>query len=90
MFKVDLYRTDQGFQDEIEVGVLTKADERFLKSEAIQVDMFDLICEIKLVATLPDGRTVEVSKNKGTMQELFAKLTEMCKHTINFVPKVVH
>ena len=90
MYKVDLYRADQGLQDEIEIGVLSLQDEKYLKSKGIQIDMIDMTFDIRLNAKLADGRVIEYSKNKKTMKQAFAELVKICKHTIENVPLVVH
>lgn len=88
MFYANLVRNGQ-FQDSIEVMVLSAQDERFLKRNAIQVDVEDRTHEIVLQARLADGRTVEASKSSGTMQDLFSRLVERCKQRLE-EPLMVH
>lgn len=90
MYNANLYRADQGLQAEVEVGVLSPKDERYLKAKAIQVDIIDMTYLIKLVAKLPDSRTIELDKGTLTMEQAFAKLVEKCKFTIENIAKVVH
>jgi hypothetical protein len=88
MFYSNLVRNGQ-VQDTIEIMVLSQQDERFLKRNAIQVDVDDRTHEIALVARLADGRTVEATKNSGTMQELFARVVQMCQERIS-QPVLIH
>jgi DNA/RNA-binding domain of Phe-tRNA-synthetase-like protein len=88
MFYANLVRQGQ-VQDNIEVMVLSPQDERFLKRNGIQVDVEDRTHEIALVARLVDGRTVEATKNAGTMRDLFAQLVKACETVLNR-PTVVH
>lgn len=88
MFYANLVRNGQ-VQDNIEVMVLAPQDERFLKRNAIQVDVDDRTHEIALVARLPDGRVVETAKRSGTMRELFARLVVLCEDALNR-PAVMH
>ena len=88
MFYANLVRGGQ-VQDVMEVRVMDPVDERFLKRNAIQVDVDDRTYEIVLVARLADGRTVETSKNVGSMRDLFTRLVEACKVRLD-QPVTVH
>jgi hypothetical protein len=88
MFYANLVRGGQ-VQDVIEVMVMDPADERFLRRNAIQVDVDDRTHEIVLVARLADGRVVEAAKQAGSIRDLFARLVESCKIRLD-QPVTVH
>jgi len=61
MFKANLYRNDE-LQDEIEVMVATRNDDRFIRSNRVQLDIHDHTAFIKLEARDMFNRTFSYAK----------------------------
>ena len=82
MFISNLYRNDE-LQDTVEVMVLDAKDERFFKSNGIQVDIVDRTYEIILVARNAIGTTLEYGKGTKSVREAYAGLARQCrKHLV--------
>ena len=81
MFISNLYRQNE-LQDTIEIMVLDRADEYFLKRNNIQVDIDDRIYDIVLVARNSAGSSIELSKGNRSISEAFSALVDICTRSL--------
>lgn len=73
---IDLYRN--GFQETVEVEVMSADTERFFKRNGIQIDLEDKTYMITLTAKLPGGKTIEQDK-VGMFRTEFDNLAKKCQ-----------
>lgn len=81
MFIANLYRRNE-LQDTVEIMVLDRKDELFLKRNNIAVDLDDRTFEVVLVARNAAGRTVEMSKGTLSIREAFSALVHLCSRSL--------